>query len=292
MLKTPVIEQVVPVTPVQRVLSESNVKGHITINIERNREREKVSERTKKQVKDRSKKDISPSKGKLKHQSKDSKNSRSRSSKSSSSHSKESKSGSKSSSSRANSHSKEPGKTASKNERSVSPGIGRRSETPARTANVETSPSIEPPPPPIISRTDEESIPEKMDEVEFNEESDEKESKKEKTGFKDLKGASKGRNYMRRNRESSASPEKEGLTGDIDLRLSGQSEKQPRLLYQEENVAENESKKLFSGIYRYLVPLPAQIKFTWKLHRFTLFCPCKSLVNYSVTGIFIFQSLQ
>lgn len=46
------------------------------------------------------------------------------------------------------------------------------------------------------------------------------------TAFKDLKGSTKNRNYIRRNRDTSASPES---NYDVDLRLNGPPEKQPRL---------------------------------------------------------------
>lgn len=115
---------------------------------------------------------------------------------------------------------------------------------------IESSPSPEPPPPPVISRT-QDSVCEKRDDVDFDEGSeDEKECRNEITGFKDLKGVSKGRNYIRRNRDRSASPKE--TDGDVDLRVSGPPEKQARLLFDESKTNNIESKKL-SGIYRYLI---------------------------------------
>ncbi|KAK6625832.1 hypothetical protein RUM43_006131 [Polyplax serrata] len=99
---------------------------------------------------------------------------------------------------------------------------------------IESSPSPEPPPPPIISRSEDDCLNEKKDEIDFDEGSeDEKESRNEVTGFKDMKGVSKGRNYIRRNRELSTSPTKE-ITGDVDFRNVGPPEKQARLLLEED----------------------------------------------------------
>ncbi|KAK5644187.1 hypothetical protein RI129_008032 [Pyrocoelia pectoralis] len=54
-----------------------------------------------------------------------------------------------------------------------------------------------------------------------------KEKFKSDGSFKDPKGSIKNRNYIRRNRNSSPSPE---LTQDVDLRMRAPPEKQPRLL--------------------------------------------------------------
>lgn len=58
--------------------------------------------------------------------------------------------------------------------------------------------------------------------------------------FKDLKGSTKNRNYIRRNRDASASPEP---NYDVDFRLNGPPEKQPRL---QTSPDEDISKMLFN----------------------------------------------
>lgn len=357
MLKTPFVDQVAPVAPVQRVLSESNAKSHITINVERNRDR--IDTKTnKKQSKDNSKSDSSRNRLKPSSPRDSSKTSPNKSSKStppsrdtkisppkrsqkrnssperprtptknlacpiprklersrklvdsykspkkslkssfspkrgrsyvknekSSSKSEiidlddkneKSKNKNKSSPSRVvnKERSKSPPKEKTENSENIpevkqteSPKKDKKKDKKSENSDkvkkldnsylelIESSPSPEPPPPPIISRTGDDSFSDKKEDASFEDDSeDDKRKKKEVTGFKDIKGM-KGRNYIRRNREPSTSPQKEA-TGDVDHRVNGPPEKQPRLIIQEENVSDIESKMLLSGIY--LIPIAA-----------------------------------
>ena len=289
MLKTPVVEQVSPVVPAQKVLSDSNVtKSHITFNVQNNSDKSRIDSKNKK-GREGSVRNAENSKNKSKTASaKEFKN------KSKTSSTKEFKSlPSKSSKSSSSKTSKatmkdsqrqrsllDTSKISSKNECNSdykkSDGKSNKSKVKLREKTnkslpenvqqsgklvsldlelIESSPSPEPPPPPIISGPQDSSHNERKEELDFDEVSEEeKESKNEITGFKDIKGVSKGRNYVRRNREQySSSPPSKEVTGDVDFRNGGPAEKQPRLLFDEEKSNIIESKKLISGIYCYLI---------------------------------------
>lgn len=88
--------------------------------------------------------------------------------------------------------------------------------------------------------------------------------------FKDIKVSMKNRNYMRRNRKTSISPEP---TQDVDLRINGPPEKQPRL----QSEPPEDKSKIFEFVDKLGCSVQLSVSFT---HLFTALHSCGSNLSF------------